>query len=715
MPETEYARRVSLYVSLDGYDISGDFAPYLLDFTYTDNASGKTDEVQITLHNRDGRFSGEWLPRKGMEIEASIICSDWEAPGEICELPCGTFKIDELDFTGPPDKIAIKAVSADLCGPLRDEKKTRAWENLNLEGVAGQIAKENGLELYYSGPEHRFERQDQRNEGDIAFLNRLCGERSMNCKVHKGMIVLFDADEAEKTDEALVIPKTGDLWSPSSYSFKISSAGTDYTDAEIAYADPKTGTAHKAKVKSKKATRSVDGRKKTLTVQKRAESAGDAATLGKSELHAANVKEQSANVEIMGCPNLAAGQMVLLDEFGEFSGKYFIKTATHKVSGSGKYSTSLELETAAPTEAESAHDEKSEAALAAREEVHENERARIAQVKIYRPGSWPLSDVAGYALHRLEDLVEEARIKAQSGTYAEKIQAKTDSLILCLADIAENEAKLAVNDEDREGWLYLRDMFLKWLSAKLDGKRDDSPLIVKWDWLLKFRRVREAYNEFIQHPSNAKNTILNKAAKTSLGQILFNEVPGHDAEKRTRLAEILKRLTRKITDDYDYIEFDFINAHWDEWELLYYTLRSVDGWDFPESLMAFLINHVEGLSAALSTFTLRALASGHAEKKDDKWQIFVEKVGIFAHDIFNFGDSGSTFHDALGCWNCRQKRFVLLPSPIEADPLDSDVTCLSNAVFRDFSARYGFGRDFLVLSMPRIIELHKDNDYEYPL
>lgn len=223
----EYARRVNLSVAIDGHDVAGHFAPYLLDFTYTDNASGKADEVRLTLHNRDGQFTGAWKPRKGMPIEAAIICEHWQEQGRELQLPCGSFKIDEIEFSGPPDKVQIKAVSADLTGPLRDTRKTRAWENMSLEELAGQIAGENGLKLYYSGPEHKFERQDQRNEGDIAFLNRLCGERSMHCKVHSGHLAVFDADEAESAGAVMSIAKTGGIYSPTSYSFKMSSSGTD--------------------------------------------------------------------------------------------------------------------------------------------------------------------------------------------------------------------------------------------------------------------------------------------------------------------------------------------------------------------------------------------------------------------------------------------------------------------------------------------------------
>ena len=69
----------------------------------------------------------------------------------------------------------------------------------------------------------------------------------------------------------------------------------------------------------------------------------------------------------MGCPRIVAGQTITLEDFGDFSGTYFIKTATHKIAGSGGYTTSLELAAPNFTEDGEAHEEKCEAALKARE------------------------------------------------------------------------------------------------------------------------------------------------------------------------------------------------------------------------------------------------------------------------------------------------------------------------------------------------------------
>lgn len=383
--DRQYARRVVLTVVIDGHDATDWMAPTLLDFTYACNSGGKADEVQISLHDRDGHWASDWKPKKGIPVEAEIVCADWEEPGESIRLPCGSFKIDEITCSGPPDKVQIKAVSADLTGELRDTQKTRAWENTSLKTVSEQISGEYGLEMFYSGDAHEFERQDQRNESDLAFLNRLSNQFGMSCKAHDGKLVVFDKEMAEGQPATLSIPKKGGQYSPKSWSFRESSSSTGYDQAEVAYTDPKTGTTHKATAKRKeKKTEEADvagtggdksgtyqeradRAKKTMTLQSRAENPAQAAKLGRAALHGANSKEQTASIEIMGCPRLVAGQTVALEGFGDFSGTYFIKTATHRIAGSGGYATSLELSAPCPTEEDTAHEEKCEAALKARE------------------------------------------------------------------------------------------------------------------------------------------------------------------------------------------------------------------------------------------------------------------------------------------------------------------------------------------------------------
>ena len=95
--EQEHARRVRLAVTIGGHDATDALAPSLLSATYTDNAAGKADEVRLDLHDRDGKWLGEWAPKKGTEVSMRILCTDWFGPGQDASLNCGSFKVDEVE------------------------------------------------------------------------------------------------------------------------------------------------------------------------------------------------------------------------------------------------------------------------------------------------------------------------------------------------------------------------------------------------------------------------------------------------------------------------------------------------------------------------------------------------------------------------------------------------------------------------------------------
>ena len=71
-------RRVSLQVSINGHDAASAIDPALLDFKFTDNASGKADEIRLSLHDRDGKWHGDWRPALGMDVTATLVARDWE-------------------------------------------------------------------------------------------------------------------------------------------------------------------------------------------------------------------------------------------------------------------------------------------------------------------------------------------------------------------------------------------------------------------------------------------------------------------------------------------------------------------------------------------------------------------------------------------------------------------------------------------------------------
>lgn len=359
------ARRVELVVTIDGVDTKDYFERRLTSFEYVDNAENKADEVTIELQDRDQQWLYNWLPEKGCEITAKVICQDWPHAGERATLDCGKFTCDEpAEYSGPPGRVSIKAITASLTGELRDTARSKAWEHYSLERVAQEIASKNGLLLYYDAEPFDFERQDQCRESDLAFLTRLASARGVSVKVYSGRLVLFDGKKADSQAPAVTINRAkGNDMTASQYSFKVSSDGTGYDSAEVQYHDPKTRKTHKAKAtrkggkKGKKnpwdkseweggwseIMRNREGQEKTLTSNQRCESQADAERTAKSLLRNANKTELTGSVTLLGNPGLAAGMTVTLEDFGKFSGKFFIEKATHRVFGGGGYETSLEL------------------------------------------------------------------------------------------------------------------------------------------------------------------------------------------------------------------------------------------------------------------------------------------------------------------------------------------------------------------------------------
>ena len=108
------ARRTAVRLTFAGVDISTDINKHLLSLTYTDNEEDKTDDLQLSLDDREGVWLGNWLntpgASKGVEISAVIVQKNWESNGKDRVLDCGVFEIDTVDGSGPPAKATIKAV-----------------------------------------------------------------------------------------------------------------------------------------------------------------------------------------------------------------------------------------------------------------------------------------------------------------------------------------------------------------------------------------------------------------------------------------------------------------------------------------------------------------------------------------------------------------------------------------------------------------------------
>lgn len=152
-------------VTLDGQDLTDRLAPRLLELTLSESRGEEADEVNIRLHDHDGRLA---LPRRGVVLQVAI---GWRSGGLFDK---GKFLVDDVEHSGPPDIITIRARSADLTGAVRGRRE-RSWHNTTLGAVLATIAGEHSLRPAIAAglADMAIAHLDQANESDINLLTRL--------------------------------------------------------------------------------------------------------------------------------------------------------------------------------------------------------------------------------------------------------------------------------------------------------------------------------------------------------------------------------------------------------------------------------------------------------------------------------------------------------------------------------------------------------------
>ena len=341
MADLVLARRTSVSISFGGTDITSDIKPYLLKLTYTDDEDDQTDDLKIELQDRDGLWLEHWLKEAvetaaggKLSISAVITLENWMKTGA---LKTGAFELDSVSASGPPAKVTIGSTSLAFSSSLRQTKKSRAWENYTLSGIAAEIASGGGMSsLYESSFDPSYTRVEQTKQSDIDFLKKLCQNAGISLKATDGKIVLYDQATYEAKAPVLTIEK-GAKGGYISYAVSSGSADTQYSKCRVRYMDLATGTC----IEGTAEDGDVSG-DQCLEITAKVSSVGEAQTLAKKHLRLHNKLAKTAVFTLPGDVGLVAGVTVQLKGWGGWDGKYIITRATHTV-GSGGYTTQIRM------------------------------------------------------------------------------------------------------------------------------------------------------------------------------------------------------------------------------------------------------------------------------------------------------------------------------------------------------------------------------------
>lgn len=340
-------RQIRAQILYDNKDISADITPYLKTLSYTDNLSGEADDLSITLEDRAGLWRAEWLPEKGATLSVSLLSSSWGILGEEEKsLLLGTFAIDEIEASGVPSEVSIKAVSVPENNELRGVEKTRSWEDAELKVIAQDIAGSAGMTLAYDAEENPvIDRAEQTEQSDLSFLLQLCEDQGMALKICEEQIIIFDESKYESAKPQIAVVKPGTAYTPEEgvlyltdiTGWRFRSRVRDvYRACHVQYQKADTKETVEATFTDPNKTKG-----KTLQVKEQADSIAEAERLAKKKLREKNRDEVTGSFDMMGNFALLASVTMQVIGFGAFDGNYIIEKASHDIGGG--YSTSIDI------------------------------------------------------------------------------------------------------------------------------------------------------------------------------------------------------------------------------------------------------------------------------------------------------------------------------------------------------------------------------------
>lgn len=353
MSDKTLARRTAVSVSFDGVNITNAISNYITSLTYMDCEEGESDDLQIELQDRDGKWLDKWISSaitkssknkkvgkmksSALVISAVITAKNWEDDGKDYKLKCGKFSLDTVKASGPPSTVTIKAIGLSYSTPMRQTKKSKTWENIKLSAIAKQIASANGINCkFLSTKDPTYKKVEQSKTSDLAFLSKLCKDADISLKTTSNGLVLFLKSQYESKKVVATIKKSSQ--DVLKYTLNNTDGETQYTSCRVRHPTKKGTISGIAYIDDY----DKDGKSnKQLELYAKVHSAAEAKSLAAAQLRLHNQHECTASFTMLGNVKLIAGVTVRVSGWGYWDGKYMISKAKHSVSNGG-YTTQIE-------------------------------------------------------------------------------------------------------------------------------------------------------------------------------------------------------------------------------------------------------------------------------------------------------------------------------------------------------------------------------------
>ncbi|EOC3269566.1 phage late control D family protein [Salmonella enterica subsp. enterica serovar Montevideo] len=319
-------------------DITHDVSVYVTSVSYTDRLSGESDEIQVDLEDSEGRWRDAWYPGKGDTLTLQIGYA-----GEPLR-ECGTFSIDEIELSGPPDSVSLRGLATSVTVAMRT-KVSRGFENTTLAAIAQRIAGKHHLQLQGQIEPLTLDRVTQYDETDLAFLKRLARDYGYLVKVTHTHVIFSSLDKLRDAPPTFTFTRP-DI---SRYSLR-DTINRIYKGAKHRSQNSRTkqvvtyqADGGESTTTVSTATRGKNTSVDTLTLSGRSGNQGTAARRTRAALNLKNQYQKVATLSMAGNIRLRAGHNVTLTGFGASDGKWLTGSVRHSMTRSGGYTMDVEV------------------------------------------------------------------------------------------------------------------------------------------------------------------------------------------------------------------------------------------------------------------------------------------------------------------------------------------------------------------------------------
>jgi len=216
-------------ITVAGTDITPQINPRLVNLTLTDKRAFEADELKLVLSNTDGLLA---LPGIGAAVTVHL---GFKETGLVDK---GSFVVDEMTDTGPPDQLSIHARSADFHSSLNEQKR-RSFAGIPLGEILRTIAGDHSLELVvaealaWQNPGHI----DQASESDGHLLTRLGRQFDAIATIKAGRLLFAKAGSGQSAGGTPLGPMTLTRGDGDRHTFSRKQGSTDYSGVKAQWHD----------------------------------------------------------------------------------------------------------------------------------------------------------------------------------------------------------------------------------------------------------------------------------------------------------------------------------------------------------------------------------------------------------------------------------------------------------------------------------------------